>query len=238
MNMKNNEIIIIIPAYNEENNIVKLVSSIKVLYPEYQVLVINDGSSDNTSERASEAGATVIDHPFNMGYGVAIQTGYKYAYQYGYNYLVQMDGDGQHAIEEISKLLASVTDDSFEIVFGSRYLEENGYKKSIYRYSGTLFFRMLLSLMIGRKMTDPTTGFQAMNRNILKIFIKDVFPCDYPDADIMILLSEIGIKFKEIPVKMFNSPNSKSMHSNPFKVCYYIFKMTLSMCITKIRRYS
>ncbi|SDT85528.1 glycosyltransferase family 2 protein [Desulfobacula phenolica] len=235
--MKNSEIIIM-PAYNEAKNIVKVVSSVKFLFPEYQVLVINDGSSDNTSELASEAGATVIDHPFNMGYGVAIQTGYKYAYRNGYNYLVQMDSDGQHAIEEISKLLANVTDGSCEIVFGSRYIEENGYKKSMFRYIGTLFFRILLGMMTGRKITDPTTGFQAMNRNVLKIFIKDLFPCDYPDADIMILLTEIGIKFKEIPVKMFNRNDGKSMHNNPFEVCYYLFKMSLSMCVTKIRKYS
>lgn len=228
-------ILIIIPAYNEEKSIFRVVSSVKEEYPDLTVVVIDDGSKDDTAQIAGRAGATVLRHPFNMGYGVTIQTGYKYALRNNYKYLVQIDGDGQHEIKDIGTLLENLADGSCDIVLGSRFLSPNGYKSLLCRHIGIFFFRNLLSLF-SVKITDPTTGFQAMNRKVLKVFAQDSFPCDYPDADVIILLSKLNIRIKEVPVRMYNNYNSKSMHDNPFKALYYVFKMIFSMGLTLLRK--
>ncbi len=230
------ETLIIIPAFNEQNSISKVVSSIRELYPAISVVVINDGSDDDTAELAKQAGAVVLSHPFNMGYGVSIQTGYKYAVRNGYRYLVQLDGDGQHDIKKIGVLLEELKDGQADIVLGSRFLESNSYKLSIYRFIGVRFFQVLLRLLTGLKVSDPTTGFQAMNQKVLNILTGDLFPYDYPDADIILLLSRLNMEIKEVPVEMYPNPEGKSMHSNPVNVLYYIFKVSLSIFVTKLRR--
>jgi len=228
--------VVIIPAYNEEKSIFRVVSSIKEEYPDLAVVVIDDGSKDDTAKIAGRAGGTVLHHPFNMGYGATIQTGYKYALYNDYKYLVQIDGDGQHEIKDIGVLLRNLADGSCDIVLGSRFLDSASYKSSLYRHVGILLFRNLLGLF-SVKITDPTTGFQAMNLKVLKIFVQDSFPCDYPDADVIILLSKLNIKIKEVSVRMYHNHKSKSMHDNPFRVLYYLFKMILSMSLTLLRKY-
>ena len=235
MNFSN--ILVIIPAYNEEKSIFRVVSSVKDEYPDLTVVVIDDGSDDNTAEIARQAGGTVLCHPFNMGYGVTIQTGYKYALSGNYKYLVQIDGDGQHETKDIETLLENLADGSCDIVLGSRFLGSISYKSTLYRHIGTLFFRNFLRLFSITKITDPTTGFQAMNRKVLKIFAQDSFPCDYPDADVIIMLSKLNIRIKEVPVRMYNNHNDKSMHSNPFNVLYYLFKIILSIGLTLLRKH-
>ncbi|MDY6862564.1 MAG: glycosyltransferase family 2 protein [Thermodesulfobacteriota bacterium] len=229
--------IVIIPAYNEEKTIFGVVSSIKEEYPGCTVVVIDDGSSDETSKLAARAGAIILSHPFNMGYGTALQTGYKYAIRHDYRFLIQMDGDGQHDVRDIKVLLENLEGQSCDIALGSRFLGSINYKTSLYRYIGTIFFSCILYLFSGKKITDTTTGFQAMNQKVLKVFARDLFPCDYPDADVIILLSKLGMRIKEVPVRMYNKNEGKSMHANPFKVSYYIFKMILSMCLTVLRKY-
>lgn len=235
--MANSETIVIIPAYNEEKSIFKVVTSVKEECPDIDIVVINDGSDDDTAKLASQAGAIVLAHPFNMGYGVAIQTGYKYAVRYDYKYLVQIDGDGQHDARDIGELLRNLEDGSCDIVLGSRFLGRIYYRSSLYRHVGTIFFRYLLYFSSGEKITDPTTGFQAMKREVVRLFAQDFFPRDYPDADVIIFLSKLGIRIKEVPVRMHLNPEGKSMHRNPFKVLYYVFKMILSMSLTLLRKY-
>ncbi len=229
--------LVIIPAFNEEKNIREVVQAIKILYPSLDVVVINDGSTDETALRANEAGALVLSHPFNMGYGVSLQTGYKYAVQNDYKYLIQIDGDGQHDPRGIENMLNVIRDDSADVVLGSRFIGNNSYKTSIFRMTGIFLFRFILKLLSGKHIKDITTGFQAMNRKVLNLFITDVFPCDYPDADVILLLSRLGYRIKEVPVVMYSKTEGKSMHSNPIKVFYYIFKMILSMFLTKLRKY-
>lgn len=231
------KILIIIPSYNEEKSISKVVSSIKEQYQDIDIVVINDGSNDKTAKLAEEAGAVVLSHPFNMGYGASVQTGYKYAVRNNYSYLVQLDGDGQHDVKGIKDLLKNLEDGTSDIVLGSRFLGIGNYKPSVNRLIGIRFFRFILYLLSGQKISDPTTGFQAMNQKVLKVFTKDLFPSDYPDADILMLLPRMNLKVKEIPVTMYQNPGRKSMHGNPFKVIYYIFKMILSMLVTKLRKY-
>lgn len=229
--------IVIIPAYNERS-ISRVVSSVKELYSDIDVVVINDGSTDDTAKLAAKAGATVLSHPYNMGYGAAIQTGYKYAVRNNYKYLIQLDGDGQHDPKGIKDLLINIKDGTCDIVLGSRFLGLNSnYKTSIYRFIGIRFFRFVLRLITGLKISDPTTGFQALNQKVLKIFTQDIFPYDYPDADVLVSLSKLNINIKEIPVTMYPNSDGKSMHSSPLKVLYYIFKMVLCMFMEKLRRY-
>jgi len=231
------ETLVIIPAYNEEKTIYSIVDSIKKEYPAFSIIVIDDGSEDDTARLAFEAGAIVLSHPFNMGYGAAIQTGYKYALRNNYKYLVQIDGDGQHDIKDIRVLFENLRDGDCEIILGSRFLGCNDYKSPFCRHIGIIFFRYLLCLFSRKKLTDPTTGFQAMNRKVLSIFAQDLFPYDYPDADVIMLLSKLNIKIKEVPVRMYPNQSGKSMHNNPFKVTYYVFKMIFSMGLTLLRDY-
>lgn len=230
--------LVIIPAYNEERTISSVVNSVKVLYQDIDVVVIDDGSHDKTAQLAKKAGADVLSHPFNMGYGVSLQTGYKYAVRKNYHYVVQMDGDGQHDPGGIETLLQVIKSETSDIALGSRFLGPNTYRPSIFRFIGIRLFRFVLKILSGQDIKDVTTGFQALNRKVLNVFISDIFPCDYPDADVIMLLSKLGFKIEEVPVIMYPKQNAKSMHRNPIEVLYYVFKMFLSMFLTKLRKYN
>ena len=226
--------LVIIPAYNEADGIAAVIENIRTAVPAADILVVNDGSRDETAAMAEKAGAIVLSHTFNMGYGVTIQTGYKYAYAHGYDYLVQIDGDGQHDPSFIPELLAPVKSGDVDFAIGSRFLWFDSYRPSFSRRLGILFFRKLVTVIIGRSITDPTSGFQAFNRSVVKFFSTDVFPCDYPDADMLITLNLAGFRMRELPVRMFANPSGKTMHSG-IKPLYYMFKMCLSIVVTLLR---
>lgn len=230
--------LVVIPAYNEEKAIAGVVSSIKALYPEFDIMVVNDGSRDDTARCAQAAGAIVLSHPFNMGYGVSLQTGYKFAVRNDYHFVAQMDGDGQHDPKGIGKLLETVRSGVSDIALGSRFHEQSAYRPSAVRLMGIRLFRFMLRVLSGRDIKDVTTGFQAMNRRVLDVFVSDAFPCDYPDADVILLLTRLGFNIREVPVTMYPSLSGKSMHKSPLKALYYIFKMFLSMILTQLRKYS
>lgn len=226
--------VVIIPAYNEGARIGEVVRGVRETVPEYDVLVVDDGSRDNTGLGAMAAGAEVISHPFNLGYGVAIQTGYKYALAQDYEYLVQMDGDGQHDPSFIPMLLAPVMAGETDFTLGSRFLGIGNYEPSGVRRVGMVFFRTLVSWLIGQHITDSTSGYQAFNRRVIRFFSTEVFPCDYPDADMLITLHRAGFRIREVPVRMCPNPTGKSMHSG-WKPLYYLFKMLLSIFVTLLR---
>lgn len=228
----------IIPAHNEEKSISSIVSSIKKLFPDLPVVVVNDGSEDATAKAVSGEGVIVLSHPFRMGYGAALQTGYKFAVRHNFQYIVQLDGDGQHNPEDIGLLLETLKDGFCDIVIGSRFLGVSNYKMSLFRLVGIKLFCFFIRLLSGNRISDPTSGFQAMNSNVLKIYIKDIFPCDYPDADTIILLSKFGINIKEVSVCMLPNKEGKSMHNNLINVFYYVFKMFLSMLVIKLTKFS
>ena len=229
------KVLIIIPAYNEGERIGDVVHQVREMFPDYDVAVINDGSKDDTARTARAAGALDVSHPFNMGYGVAIQTGYKFALAKGYDFALQMDGDGQHDPAFITQLLAPVMAGETDLALGSRFLGTESYEPSLARKAGMLFFRRLISFLIGTRITDSTSGFQAFNRKVIRYFTTEVFPCDYPDADMLLTLHRAGFRIKEVPVKMYASASGKSMHTGwmPF---YYIFKMMLSIFVTLLRK--
>ena len=227
--------LVIIPAYNESNRISEVIINIRRTAPSCDILVINDGSNDNTSASATEAGASVVSHLFNMGYGVAIQTGYKYALANGYDFLVQIDGDGQHDPSFIPQLLEPVVAGKTDFVLGSRFLEVQSYEPSFSRRIGMAIFRQLVTLITGKRITDSTSGYQAFNRHVIRFFSSDSFPCDYPDADMLITLHQAGFRIAEVPVRMYANAQGKSMHSG-LKPFYYIFKMFLSIFVTLLRK--
>lgn len=228
-----NKILIIIPAYNEATKISEVFDLVRTVVPQADILVVNDGSSDRTARCAREAGALVVSHPFNMGYGVTIQTGYKYALYHGYDFLVQIDGDGQHDPACIPRLLESLLKGDADFVLGSRFLDAESYEPSLARRLGMGFFRKLVRWITGLPITDCTSGFQAFNRDIIRFFARDIFPVDYPDADVLITLHRAGFHIQEVPVRMY-AAEGKSMH-NGMKPLYYIFKMTLSIVVTLLR---
>jgi glycosyltransferase involved in cell wall biosynthesis len=203
---------------------------------------VDDGSVDNTRVVALRAGAKVISHPFNLGYGGALQTGYKYALNKEYEIFIQMDGDGQHDPSFMVDLLAVISKGEADIAIGSRFLqtrtigsEDEPYRPPFMRRLGMRFFGMLSSLLIRQKVTDPTSGYQAMNRKVLGWVSSDRFPCDYPDADVLIMLHRAGFRIREVPVRMFENRDKKSMHSG-WRPLYYIFKMLLSIFVTLMRK--
>jgi glycosyltransferase involved in cell wall biosynthesis len=228
-------VLILIPAYDEGARIAGVVAGVRQILPEYYVLVANDGSRDDTAAAAAAAGARVVSHPFNMGYGVAIQTGYKYAAAHGYDFLAQIDGDGQHDPSYIPRLLAPVMAGETDFTIGSRFLEVESYEPSLTRRIGMAFFRKVVSLITGTRITDSTSGYQAFNRRVIGYFTTEVFPCDYPDADMLITIHRAGFSIREIPVRMYANVERKSMHSG-WKPLYYIFKMLLSILVTLLRK--
>jgi glycosyltransferase involved in cell wall biosynthesis len=227
--------LILIPAYNEESRIAQVIAGVRTAAPDFDILVINDGSKDRTARTAREAGATVASHPFNLGYGVAIQTGYKYARDHGYHYLVQLDGDGQHDPSFIPQLLAPIMADETDFVIGSRFLDGSSYRPSPLRRFVMTGLRLMVSAIIRQPMTDCTSGFQAFNRQVILFFSQDSFPVDYPDADVLICLHRAGFRLKEVPVRMAARAEGKSMHGG-LKPFYYLFKMSLSVFLTFLRK--
>lgn len=225
--------IIIIPAYNEEKRIAAVVAGVRIFAPDAEIVVINDCSTDNTAAVVSQTGATLISHPFNMGYGAAIQTGYKYARNGGYDLLLQLDADGQHDPSCIPDLLAPVIAGTADIAIGSRFLGSS-YQPPLARRLGMALFRRIVAVATGSKVTDTTSGFQAFNRDVFEFFCTDLFPVDYPDADMLIMLHRSGFRMTEVPVRMFENSEGKSIHSG-IKPLYYMFKMLLSIGVTLMR---
>ena len=234
--MKNiRDTLVIIPAYNESQTIEEVIVKIKDCLSNIDILVINDGSADATAEIAKKHGAIVVSLPFNIGYGVALQTGYKYAQAKDYNYVLQMDADGQHEPKYLNDLLNVIKEDKADIIIGSRFLGQSNYQTLFIRRLGMIIFGKIASSIIKQKITDPTSGFQAMNRQVLRFLTGEFYPSDYPDTDVIIFLHLAGFRIKEIPVVMYSAANKKSIHAG-FKPLYYIFKMFLSILMIFLRK--
>ncbi|MFC1488420.1 glycosyltransferase family 2 protein [Thermodesulfobacteriota bacterium] len=225
---------IIIPAFNEAENIASVITGVKST-TDTDIIVIDDGSQDHTAEKAGAAGAFVIRHPFNMGYGVALQTGYKYAVRKKYDVLLQMDGDGQHQPGAIDDFFTRVESGECDVLVGSRFLGIGGFSVGYLKLFGIRLFRIVIRIISGEKITDPTSGFQCLNRDVFTLFIKDNFPCDYPDANIIIMLFRKGFVIRELPVIMVQNPEGRSMHQGLFTKIYYLFKILFSIFIVLIR---
>lgn len=226
--------IVIIPVYNEEKRIAGIIGKIRAAVKTTDIAVVDDGSTDSTSDIAKSAGATVLKLPFNMGYGTALQTGYKYAYENGYDVLVQMDGDGQHNPDYIPQMLERLAKNGSDVIVGSRFKAKTGYKTSFARRAGIAFFSVIVSAIMKKRITDPTSGYQAIKSQVLPFLISESFPNDYPDADLLIMLYYEGFNVDEFAMNMQSDPKSKSMHRGMLKNIYYIFKMLMSIFLVVI----
>jgi glycosyltransferase involved in cell wall biosynthesis len=229
--------LVIIPAHNEQTHLPEVVASIRECLPGIHILVVDDGSRDKTRQAAASAGAMVLSLPFNMGYGVALQTGYKFALRRGYRFAAQMDADGQHEPRDLSLLLDAVRSDETDLALGSRFLDRKNYRAPLARRAGMLLFRLLASLLVRQHITDPTSGCQALNRKTIRFYASDIFPVDYPDADVLLMVHRAGLRIKELPVRMYAADDNASMHSG-LQPVYYIFKMFLSIAVTLLRKHS
>lgn len=226
---------ILIPAFNEAERIGQVLEEIRREVPGIPVVVIDDGSRDATARVARAQGAEVISLPFNNGYGVALQTGFRYAVRNHVSLVVQMDADGQHDASEVPRLIHEAQQQDVDMVIGSRFLNPGQYRAPWLRGLGIRIFGFLASRIIGQKVTDPTSGFQALKGPAIRFAASDLYPPDYPDADFLILLHRHGFRMREVPVKMRPSPDNKSMHHGS-KTVYYIFKMFLSIFVTLLRQ--
>lgn len=228
-------VLVVMPAYNEEANIDRVIRALHGIAPGVDILVVDDGSRDRTAELARQAGATVICHPFNMGYGAACQTGFKYARRHDYDFVVQMDADGQHEPRSILTLLAAVMEPDVDIALGSRWLGLAEYRGPLLRKFGKFFFGFLASTLTRHQVTDPTTGFQALSRPVIDFYSTAVYPTDYPDADVIIMLDRAGFCVREVPVVMYHDRSGQSMHAGLLRPIYYGFKMMMSIGMTLLR---
>ncbi len=231
---ENSNVLIIIPAYNEEKSIGKVVKEAQQSVPGGGIVVIDDGSTDATAQIAREAGAVVLSHNVNLGYGAALQTGYKYALKKNYDYFVQLDADGQHPPRYINDLLSVLGKEPIDIVIGSRFLGEGGYKISLIRRLGVRVLAFITSSIIGQRITDSSSGFRAFTRQVAEFFANIDYPSDYDDADVIILSHFAGFRIKEASVRMYESASGKSMFDGG-KLVYYGFKMLLSIMVTLLR---
>jgi glycosyltransferase involved in cell wall biosynthesis len=223
------KILVIIPAFNEEGSVGKVVEEVKTCLPRMDMLVVNDGSTDLTSEIANAKGAVVLNLPFNLGIGGAMQSGYKYASEKGYDIAIQVDGDGQHDPREIPKLLRVLEEEKADVANGSRFIGDSQYRTSVMRRLGSLILSKAISMVVGQKLTDPTSGFRAANRRAIQLFSAN-YPQDYPEPEAMVLLHQCGLVMKEVPVKI-NQRYSGESSITKIRSVYYMVKVLLAIFV-------
>jgi glycosyltransferase involved in cell wall biosynthesis len=225
----------VVPAYNEEGTVTRVIRSIQDAAPEFDVLVVDDGSTDSTGDRAEEAGARVLRHPFNLGIGGAVQSGFAYAREHGYKRMVQVDGDGQHDPAEIERLMEAMDEDrSLDMICGSRFLtRDRDYVAPVSRRTGIHIFAFLLSRIVGQRVTDPTSGFRLYNRRAIALFARD-YPHDYPEVEAVLMVHFHRLRMREMSVRMFQRGGGVSSISSG-KSVYYMIKVLLAIFIGLVR---
>ena len=226
------KILLIIPAYNEAENIEKVIDNIEYNFPEYDYVVINDGSTDNTISICKKRGYNFLDLPINLGIGGAVQTGYKYARDKGYDVAVQIDGDGQHDIAWLEKMLPYLENKKADVVIGSRFLEKEGFQSSFSRRMGIRILSGLIFLCTGCRIKDVTSGFRAVNNHYINLYAEN-YPGDYPEPEAIVYAVMHGGRIKEVPVEMKEREKGKSS-INFIKSIYYMIKVSLAIVICRI----
>ncbi len=230
------KVLVIIPAFNEEGAVGKVVEEVRIHLPHADVIVVNDGSTDLTSEKARATGATVLDLPFNLGIGGAMQTGYKFAFEKGYDIAIQVDGDGQHDPKEIPKLLKALEEKEVDMVIGSRFIGDSDFKSSVVRRVGISIFSRLISLIIRQKITDPTSGFRAASHRTIRLFAFD-YPQDYPEPEVLVFLHQCGLKVAEVPIGMSKRYAGESSITK-LRSIYYMVKVLLAIFVDCFKKHS
>jgi glycosyltransferase involved in cell wall biosynthesis len=226
----------IVPAYNEGEMVARVVREIRRHAPNFVVLVVDDGSTDATAAEAEAENAIVLRHPYNLGIGGAMQSGYKYALRHGYDVAVQVDGDGQHKPEYIPKMLNALrtAGDEADMVYGSRFRGNPGYKVPLGRRLGNLIFSIVLTAITRKRITDPTSGFRMTNRRGIELFARD-YPHDYPEVEALLMLHAHHLRIHEVHVRMNARGFGRSSIDYP-RSAYYMAKVLLALFVGLFRR--
>lgn len=226
--------IIVIPAYNEEGNLEKTVRDIRENAPDFDYIIVNDCSTDNTLGMCREKGFSYLNLPVNLGIGGAVQTGYRYAYYHGYDLAVQFDGDGQHSAKFLAQMAKVLEETGSDMVIGSRFIEKEGFQSSGLRRIGIRYFSLLIKLLTGKTVTDPTSGMRMINRKLLKKFTNE-YPKDYPEPESVVTVLSEKHKVTEIPVVMNEREEGISSISLRNSV-YYMIKVSFAVVIARMKK--
>lgn len=226
--------LVIIPAYNESASIVRTVQDIKEHAPSFDYVVINDCSTDNTLQVCEENHIHCLKLPVNLGIGGAVQAGYLYGVRNGYDLAVQFDGDGQHSAVYLDEMADVLQEQGADMVIGSRFITNEGFQSSAIRRLGIKHFNILIKLLTGEKITDPTSGMRMVNREVMQLFAGD-YPKDYPEPESVVQIISQGRKVVEIPVLM-NERSEGVSSISPRKSIYYMIKVTVAMIIARFKR--
>ena len=227
------KILLIIPAYNEEENILNVCNEI-IKTEGLDYVVINDASTDKTLEICKNNNLNYINLISNLGIGGAVQTGYKYALENNYDIAIQFDGDGQHDIKYINDICKPIIEQEADLCIGSRYIknEKSEFQSTFMRRLGKNIISIILKICVGKKITDPTSGFRAANKRVIEIFAKN-YPTDYPEPESLVHLTKLGFKVKEMPVNMNERQGGKSsIHA--WKSIQYMIKVSLAIIINSL----
>lgn len=226
--------IAIVPAYNEEECVGRVIEEIRAFDPDLEVVVVDDGSRDRTAAVAEAAGAHVVRLPFNLGIGGAVQTGFRYAFEHGFALAVRVDGDGQHDPAQLPLLLEPILGDEADIVVGSRFVTDGGYRSTRSRRAGITILARVVSALVGRRVTDPTSGFQALNRHAIALFAAD-YPHDIPEVEAVLMVHRHRLRMVEVPVQMRERAGGQSSIGALFAV-YYMVKVLLALFVGLFRK--
>jgi glycosyltransferase involved in cell wall biosynthesis len=227
--------IAIVPAFNEEANVGRVIDELRAFDGSFDVVVVDDGSYDRTSVVAREHGARVVRLPFNLGIGGAVQTGFRYAFEHGYDVAVRVDGDGQHDPTQLDRILAPVLAGEADIAVGSRFASDGGgYRSSRSRRVGIRLLAWVVSRIVGRRVTDTTSGFQALNRKGIALFARD-YPHDYPEVEATVMVFRHRLRSIEIPVSMRERTGGRSSIT-ALRSIYYMVKVLLAIFVGLFRR--
>ena len=228
-----NKLIVLIPVYNEESNIEPLLREVRENLPDVPVCVINDCSQDRTAHYLRSADCAYLELPCNLGVGGAMQTGFLYAYEQGYDYALRIDGDGQHPPSACGALIDRMKQGDVDMVVGSRFLGERAYTSTWLRQAGILGLARVLSLVCRRRITDPTSGFQIVNRSVMCYFAHQ-YPGDYPEPESLALLSRQGYRVCEVPAQFRPRANGESSICR-WGALFYVFKVGVALFVDRCR---
>ncbi|HLG98843.1 MAG TPA: glycosyltransferase family 2 protein [Bryobacteraceae bacterium] len=232
-NKNGNNVLILIPAFNEAGAVGEVVREVRQVMPNARVLVVDDASKDATVERASAAKADVLRLPYHLGLGGCVQAGYRMAYELGYDYVIRVDGDGQHDPHYIPELLKVLRTSGCHMVIGSRFYQANGQHTSVVRGMGIWLFRLVLRPILGKPVHDPTSGFVGVNREALQVFSQS-FPLEYPEIEALVVLQRKRFRFQEVPCKMRPRKAGRSSIT-AVKSLYYIIHVLLGVFVNILK---